>query len=59
MAEWVTLRNDYLGAGGTPMDFGERRAQLPEVLPTTIRKDVFRELSDFVGVEGIKEWPRV
>ena len=41
------------------MEFEDRRSQYLRILPTTLRREVFRKLSDFKSMAEIKEWVRV
>ena len=59
VAAWETLYNEYLEAGGPPMEFEDRRSQYLRILPKELRKDVFRKLNDFKSLPEIKEWVRV
>jgi hypothetical protein len=59
VAAWESVYNEYLEAGGPPMEFEDRRSQYLRILPTTLRREVFRELSDFKSMAEIKEWVRV
>ena len=59
LADWETLYGEYKDAGGIEMDFEERRSQLLKILPSLIRKDVFRKMSEFDSIEEIVEYLRV
>jgi len=59
LADWESLYQEYREAGGEEMAFEDRRSQLLRILPTELRKDVFRRLEDFRSIGQIKEWIRV
>ena len=59
IANWESLYSDYLEAGGQPMEPEDRRSQLLRILPTALRRDVFRKLDDFKDLSQIKEWIRI
>ena len=59
IADWETLYGEYRDAGGIEMDYEERRSQILKILPSIIRKDVFRKMSDFDSIEAIVEYLRV
>jgi len=58
IADWETLYTEYMEAGGSPMEFEDRRGQLLRILPKELRKDLFRRLGDFGSVGALKEWIR-
>ena len=59
IVSWETLYSEYLAAGGDTMKFEDRRSQLLRILPTALRRDVFRKIDDFTDISQIKEWIRV
>ena len=59
IADWEELYNQYIDAGGPEMCFGDRRGQLLRILPTDIRKDVFKNMQSMKSLDEIKEWIRV
>ena len=58
LADWESLYTEYLEAGGSPMDFEDRRGQVLRILPKSLRRDVFRKLQEFKTVASLKEWIR-
>ena len=59
VAVWESPHNEYLEAGGSPMEFEDRRSQYFRILLKELRKKVFRKLTDFKTIPEIKEWVRV
>jgi hypothetical protein len=59
LANWAELYNEYIDAGGTAMDFEERRTQILKILPKEPRLEIFKILGSYTSVSQIKEWIRV
>jgi hypothetical protein len=59
LASWQETYNEYIDAGGPPMDFEERRTQLLKILPKTLRLELFKNLRDYTSIPQIKEWIRL
>ena len=59
VADWETAYNTYREAGGPEMPFEERKNKFLKILPTALRRDLFRRLTDFGSVYEMKEWVRV
>ena len=59
LADWAAVYNEYLDAGGAPMDFEERRTQFLKIMATELRLEIFKNLKDFTSVPQMKEWVRV
>ena len=58
IADWEALYTKYREAGGTAMEFEDRRGQILRILPKDLRKDAFRRLTDFHTIPVLKEWIR-
>ena len=41
VADWAEVYNEYLDAGGTSMDFEERRTQFLKIMPKDLRLEIF------------------
>ena len=59
IADWEELYSQYLDAGGSEMVFEDRRGQLLRILPTALRREVFRNMQSLKSLDEIKEWIRV
>ncbi len=59
ISDWEELYCQYLDAGGDTMAFEDRRGQLLRILPTALRREVFRNMQSFPDLDSIKEWIRV
>ncbi len=63
IANWESAYNEYREAGGDEMDVEDRRSQLLRILPTQLRRDLFRKLDEFknpkTAIAEMKEWIRV
>ena len=59
IADWEELYSQYLDAGGSDMVFEDRRGQLLRILPTALRREVFRNMQSLKSLDEIKEWIRV
>ena len=58
IADWETLYTKYREAGGSEMEFEDRRGQMLRILPKDLRRDAFRRLGEFRDVSAFKEWIR-
>ena len=54
IGDWESLYTDYLDAGGAQMEFEDRRGQLLQIVPATLRKDIFRRMGEFRDIASIK-----
>ncbi len=59
IAAWETDYNEYRDAGGGEMFFKEQRGQILRLLPSGLRKDLFKVMHDYTSLSQIKEWIRV
>ena len=59
IAVWETNYNEYLDAGGSEMFYKERRGQILRLLPSDLRKDLFKVMQEYTDLNQIKEWIRV
>ena len=59
IANWEQLYSEYIDAGGPEMCFGDRRGQLLRILPTSLRKEVFKNMQTLKSLDEIKEWIRI
>ena len=55
LANWESLYNEYLDAGGSFMDFEDRRGQILQILPRDLRRDLFRRLNEFNSIGAVNE----
>ena len=58
IANWETGYTEYLDAGGSPMNYEDRRGQILRILPRDLRRDLFRRIAEFKTVAAVKDWLR-
>jgi len=58
ITNWETTYIEYLDAGGSEMNFEDRRGQILRMLPQELRRDLFRRIAEFKTVAAVKDWIR-
>ena len=59
IADWESLYARYLDAGGSPMDFEDRRGQMLRIFTKDARKEALKHLREFRSVAELTEYVRV